>query len=76
MVDPVLWRMRITWPDGSVTSWQTDRAGSARLGDLDAMVRLVLTVRRLGGSVTVESASPSMRELITLAGIEPDHAQP
>ncbi len=39
------------------------------LGTVDALARLQLTVKRLGGTIGLRGASPRLLELLTLAGL-------
>jgi anti-anti-sigma regulatory factor len=42
---------------------------AATLGTLDALARLQLAARRLGGEIRLVGPSPELRELIDLAGL-------
>jgi hypothetical protein len=57
------------WPDGTGFEKVLGGPGHPDMTTVDAMARLWLDVRRSGGSVALQAASPELEELIWLAGL-------
>jgi hypothetical protein len=55
---------------GEVASIVVIVSGPIEMGTVDALARLLLDVRRLGGDVRLHAAPDELEELIGLAGLE------
>jgi len=66
-----LWcRVRVVGADGAELAGVVLRGrGAPDLGSVDAIARLMLAARRIGGDITVSEVSPDMGALLALAGL-------
>jgi hypothetical protein len=53
-----------------VASWPLAGSSHPDLGVIDALARLALTARRMGGAIRLRSAGPSLLSLIAFVGLD------